>query len=1111
VRVGAWRIISAGFLALATSFAIGAAASAQAHTSAAEIPRALSLGAGGRERSRLHEAPGLLAAAPGALGLIPGAELDVVPGGELGLAPRGQGHALATAPAISTTASRTMPYWACPREACEAIIDPPPLQASGRYQLPLSESGQAPGPLLEGGGERGGFDPQDLQSAYKIPISGGEDQTIALVDAFGYEAAEADLNKYRLRYGLGECTRANGCFHKVNQAGEEANYPSPNAGWQAESALDIEMASAACPHCHILLVEASTSLFAAVETAAALGATEISNSYGAPESECATEEFLEGLKPAYCARDSHYYDHPGVLVTASTGDSGFDDWETGESAESPEFPASSPSVTAVGGTALRRAANARGWSEEAWLRGGSGCSLSEPKPSWQLDRGCARRMTSDVAAVAACETPVSVYVSPFSGWRLVCGTSVSAPLVAGIEAHASTYARSLPGGAGFYLEPGALFDVAAGINGECAPPSQDEYFCHVVAGYSGPTGNGTPDGPLALSSGQPSVTTSAASAVTGSSAMLNGTVDANGLETTYSFEYGTSVSYGTTVPLPDASAGQGELPVHASEAIAALQPNATYHYRLVATNSRGTSYGADSSFATAPPTVTGVTPSSGPTIGGTTVTISGSHLDGTTEVHFGSTEATSVTVKSDATITAVSPRALVAGAIDVTVSTGAGTNATGGADKYLYTQGPKLTPSDESGKGRFGRSVALSGDGKTALVGGAGDSESRGAAWIFTRAGSTWTQRGAKLTPSDASGKAGFGFSVALSADGNTALVGGPDDRECGAAWIFTRAGSTWTQRGAKLTPSDESGCSSFGWSVALSADGKTALIGGPGDNASPVFFCGCAVGAAWIFTRTGSTWTQRGAKLTASDESGDGLFGDSVALSAKGDTAMIGGPLDGTPATAELVREFGNGAAWVFTRSGSRWAQRGAKLMPNDASPVKTERFSVAESFGASGALSANGDTALIGGPGDNGGFGAAWSFTRSGNVWTQQGAKFVRSGEVEFSGLFELFGDRIALSGDGSTALIDSEGNNGDGAAWPFTRSGSAWVQQGGSLAPADESLEGRFGSGVALSVDGGTALVGGSRDRGTQMGETAATWPWGGQGAAWVFTRSGSTWTE
>ena len=174
-------------------------------------------------------------------------------------------------------------------------------------------------------------------------------------------------------------------------------------------------------------------------------------------------------------------------------------------------------------------------------------------------------------------------------------------------------------------------------------------------------------------------------------------------------------------------------------------------------------------------------------------------------------------------------------------------------------QGPKLTASDESGQGEFGESVALSADGNTALIGGSGDDNDKGAAWVFTRSGDTWTQQGPKLTASDESGPGWFGSSVALSADGNTALIGGPADGGStgvdgdGAAWVFTRTGSTWTQQGAKLPAPDQS---AFGSSVALSADGNTALIGGPNDNNSR--------GTTWVFTRSGShldparTWPDR-------------------------------------------------------------------------------------------------------------------------------------------------------------------------------------------------------------------------------------------------------------
>ena len=208
---------------------------------------------------------------------------------------------------ISLTPSATEPHWACPNRACEAIIDPRPARVSRGYALPDG------GPQLEGSGELGGYSPQDLQSAYKIPTALGSPQTIALVDAFGYTAAESDLAKYRERYGLEPCTKGNGCFTKVNEKGEEANYPPNNEEWELESALDLDMASAACPKCHILLVEATTEnpadMAESVNTAAKLGATEISNSYGYPE----------GYEP-YCGKTgcveySEDYKHPGVVVT----------------------------------------------------------------------------------------------------------------------------------------------------------------------------------------------------------------------------------------------------------------------------------------------------------------------------------------------------------------------------------------------------------------------------------------------------------------------------------------------------------------------------------------------------------------------------------------------------------------------------------------------------------------------------------------------------------------------------------------------------------------------------------------------------------------------------
>jgi hypothetical protein len=501
---------------------------------------------------------------------------------------------------ISLTPSTTKPRWACPQRACEAIIDPRPIRAARGYALPR-------GPQLEGSGELGGYDPQDLQSAYKIPTATASTQTIALVDAYGYTAAEADLAKYRERYGLPACTKGNGCFRKVNEKGEEANYPANNEEWELESALDLDMASAACAKCHIVLVEATTELPAdtaeSVNTAAKLGATEISNSYGYPE------EYEPFCGKTGCAEYSKDYNHAGVMVTVSSGDSGYNDHFFGLA--SPDFPATSPYVLAVGGTSLRKAANSRGWSEEVWneptrkIGTGSGCSKFESKPAWQTDKACAKRMDNDVAAVAAVETPVSVYSSLIvGGWEDFGGTSASSPLVAGILAHASAYTRSL-GADAFYEQPGSLFDVTAGSNGSCTPPAEDEYFCHAKLAYDGPTGLGTPDG---VPAARPTAVTEAASVVAPTSATLNAKVNPNGGEVSECrLEYGTTVSYGlsaTCTPPP----GSGETAVAVSASVTGLSENTTYHFRVVAVNAGGTSSGSDQSFKTprAPPSaVTG--------------------------------------------------------------------------------------------------------------------------------------------------------------------------------------------------------------------------------------------------------------------------------------------------------------------------------------------------------------------------------------------------------------------------------------------------------------------------------------------------------------------------
>ena len=315
-----------------------------------------------------------------------------------------------------------------------------------------------------------GYGPADLRSAYKVTATGSSATTIAIVDAYGYKNAETDLGVYRSQFGLPACTTANGCFAKYNQNGVKGSYPRDNTGWSQETALDLDMASAMCPNCRIILVEATSATFGnlatAENTAAALGAHVISNSYGGGESGSQSYE--------------PYYHHPGVAITVSSGDSGY----------GVQFPATSPHVTAVGGTSLFRDSSSRGWSETVWSGAGSGCSAIYAKPVWQTDPLCGTRMEADVSAVADPATGVAVYAPvnrTSSGWLVFGGTSVAAPLVGGIY---GANGGTVNYGSDPYAHTNLLFDVTSGSNGSCG----GTYFCTGGLGYDGPTGLGTPNG-----------------------------------------------------------------------------------------------------------------------------------------------------------------------------------------------------------------------------------------------------------------------------------------------------------------------------------------------------------------------------------------------------------------------------------------------------------------------------------------------------------------------------------------------------------------------------------------------------------------------------------------
>ncbi|GAB2689471.1 hypothetical protein GCM10011495_31210 [Hymenobacter frigidus] len=347
------------------------------------------------------------------------------------------------------------------------------------------------------------------------------------------------------------------------------------------------------------------------------------------------------------------------------------------------------------------------------------------------------------------------------------------------------------------------------------------------------------------------------------------------------------------------------------------------------------------------------------------------------------------------------------------------------------------------------------------------------AAFTVTRTALGTAQQGPRLVGTGASSYVDQGQSVALSADGNTLAVGGTlDNSNTGATWVFTRSGTGWSQQGPKLVGTGAVGKANQGYSVALSTDGNTLAVSGLNDNNY--------TGATWVFTRSGTSWGQQGPKLVGTGVVGSRPYqGYSVVLSADGNTLAVGGPSDNNY----------TGATWVFVRSGTNWGQQGPKLV-GTGTPAGQ---------GRAVALSADGNTLAVSGEDDNFSAGATWVFVRSGTSWGQQGPKLVGSGAV---GSAEQ-GASLALSADGSTLAVGGPlDNRHAGATWVFVRSGTSWGQQGpklvgsGALGSADQ------GTSVALSADGSTLAVGGSRDLRTEGGSWFLR-----TGATWVFSTASS----
>jgi hypothetical protein len=522
--------------------------------------------------------------------------------------------------------------------------------------------------------------PQNLHAAYSLPTETAASslQTVAVIDAFDDPSAEADLGVYDSEFGLPACTSANGCFRKINQAGNTSPLPAKNGGWASEISVDVQMAHAICQSCRVLLVEADntefTNLGAAVDTAASAGATEISNSYAGSE-EPAFSSF-------YTEVNTDYYNHPGLVLTASSGDCGYLNQACEGEVATANFPASSPDMIAVGGTSLTDTGD--GWSSTVWEDGGSGCSGIFTAPLWQSEEadfaatGCgSERSVADVAAIGDPETGVDIYDSTPefkggpTGWTAFGGTSVSSPIIAaefGLAggSHGVAYpAATLYEHAG---EAGALYDVVAGSNGSCAPA---DTACRAAVGYDGPTGVGSPIGLSAFSipENPTNISPPTISGVVEQGATLSATPGTwTNAPTSRSDQWERCNASGTGCAAISGATAQ-------TYTLAATDVGSTIRVQETATNVAGSGPPADSAqtvtVASDVLTLVGFTPASG--ITGSAVTIEGSAFGLANSVRFGALAA-NFKVLSGARIEATVPNGARPGKITVTSPAGSVTS-----------------------------------------------------------------------------------------------------------------------------------------------------------------------------------------------------------------------------------------------------------------------------------------------------------------------------------------------------------------------------------------------------------------------------------------------------
>jgi hypothetical protein len=424
--------------------------------------------------------------------------------------------------------------------------------------------------------------PAYLQQAYDLTYlsaTRGQGDTVAVVAVYNDPNAESDLATFRSTYGLPACTTANGCFQQLNEQGQTAPLPATDWSWAQEESMDLDAVSSLCPNCKIDLVEASSptaqDLQTTIVSAIGAGANQISIS-GAGE---------------FASNPFTNFSSPNVSIVAAAGDDGLvpDGYAN--------YPAALPWVTAVGGTTLQPdsagAATPRGVTENAWSDSGSGCDTQEQPLSYQPSVGCSGRIYSDISADADPSTGLSFYDSQAGGWLDGGGTSLSTPLVAAFEAVTGVNGSTSQWA---YTDASNLNQPADGSTGPCI--GELTVLCNATGGYSGPTGAGSISGQIVTGApgiGEPALgpadSKTYVQRVTATGAYLLGGVYPNGEATQYYWQYGPTKAYGEQTHPVNIPGGTSA--VAAPGHLISLKPGKTYHFRLVADNASGTSYGYD--------------------------------------------------------------------------------------------------------------------------------------------------------------------------------------------------------------------------------------------------------------------------------------------------------------------------------------------------------------------------------------------------------------------------------------------------------------------------------------------------------------------------------------